>query len=293
MNQSRVKIKINLILRVKAIIRNKEEVIKFVNAIATELEKYTTILDYYFRQYWKIPEYYDIGIGLQPKNNPNQIFDRIMALTTGWHFPDKDLLGLDNKKLFNKDIATLTNNWDFIEENLLESNCECIWNNAPNTKFLSPKIKWAQLTLSYDPIIPYKPKFSFIERVRLTNLASQKDKEDPELQTLIGKRGTIAGVEARFEGMYLYTVDYWHHGPVDPYQQHWEIELESMGSLDEYGATAPSRMVTLYDEKRKGHLVDDVHYWPITTFDEDFEHPYTKSSLIFQTVDFWHSENTE
>ena len=86
--------------------------------IEPTLAPHAGMRDVAVEQYWKIPEWFEITLELDPLYDPQAVYDRLLALAeAGWTRSDDP------------------------------SSRDAVWNPVGGTLFLAPEVRWAHLQL--------------------------------------------------------------------------------------------------------------------------------------------------
>lgn len=110
-----------IILRLMAEAQNADQAESEVIRMTPQIEAYAEIKKYLVEQYWKIPSYQEITLYLLPRGDTNETYNSLIAFAgDGWtHDGDQ------------------SDGWSR----------GSVWNPKPGLVLLSPRVKWAELSL--------------------------------------------------------------------------------------------------------------------------------------------------
>ncbi|MDD2721817.1 MAG: hypothetical protein PHH47_10980 [Gallionella sp.] len=186
-----------LVLRLLAEAESDEAAAVLVAAVQTSLASHAVIEHWDGERYWKQPELFDLELRLRPLTRAADAYAAIIRLTTVWHH-------------FGEDDG--------------QADCEALWNReiSPQSQFVHPAIQWAEPKLLRFPLLADVPQFGLGEQVRLSGQTKQAT------TTAVTNIFIVRQIELRFEGSYLYILDYEQAASNgdEPLHIHWEYELE-------------------------------------------------------------------
>ena len=91
--------------------------------IVPTIARHARVGDRTIERYWKIPEWFELTLHLQPLGDPREAYDRVVGLAgDGWTSCD-DAPGGDT-----------------------------VWNPTPRSTFLAPEVRWAHLQLWFEDV---------------------------------------------------------------------------------------------------------------------------------------------
>jgi hypothetical protein len=110
----------HLFLRIYAEVGSANEAAELVPALVGVLEDRAEVRFQGYSQYWKIPAYYGFDFDVSPGDEPNVVFDQVVALAM--------------------------RGWTLMAGHFSRS---AVWNPVEGTILLAPAVRWANLELWY------------------------------------------------------------------------------------------------------------------------------------------------
>ena len=93
------------------------------NEIVPSLARHARIADHTIERYWKIPDWFELTLHLQPLGDPQEAYERVVGLAdAGWTSCD-DAPGGDT-----------------------------VWNPSPGSTFVTPQVRWAHLQVWFGDV---------------------------------------------------------------------------------------------------------------------------------------------
>lgn len=114
-----------LIVRVMVEVETAAEAEEEMRTVASLVDAHGAVVGHRIKQYWKIPEFWDVAVDLHPPDPPSAAFDAVLALApAGWTVGEpNDGVGRDEQHLW------------------------AVWDAAPGVTFLTPRVRWSEVSL--------------------------------------------------------------------------------------------------------------------------------------------------
>lgn len=193
-----IQVRAELSMRLMAEVENEDAVAKFIPVVLNGLAQFASVEKWTCERYWKIPDYFEIQLQLQPVGEFAAAYQGITSLLPVWQHEDEAGKYAAREALWNREID-------------------------PDSNFLHPSINWVQVFLVYRAILPHPPQFRAGERVRWIGTA---DPEDSETAALVGTTAIVEKVWPTLDGYYEYSATFEHVGEDEPLLWAREDELE-------------------------------------------------------------------
>ncbi|WP_435011578.1 hypothetical protein P12x_002894 [Tundrisphaera lichenicola] len=186
-----------IILRLFAATEDPSVAETLAGVVASKAGRFGQVRSRPVEPYWKIPEYYEIGIELRPVGDSSEAYEGMLVeLATGWErqgSPDEP--------------------W-------------AIWNPSAECRCFSPLVRWMSLSAFRRGVSPETGedtnKFDFHEKVIVAA-------SNPDLAEIHGELGTVSGMAYGKDGRWSYAVSIHRTGLCGCIM---EDDLHSTGEFD-------------------------------------------------------------